>query len=1722
MADDLDQFHPAIVAADSANMEAGADSSLLDKATMFTGSAVVSGLASIYNTGANLLGADKFDVAQYLNDADEHWGNFYKENKGAIDTTGFIATSLIPGGIAVKGLQLAKAGTFVGPFARALGYASSRQQFYVAQGLKDLAQEGGTVYNLINKNALASMAWGTADQMLSVAAFETGIALTMKQSPLMEKDEWADVAKHIALTSLAFGGAAGAIESIAMNSIFKGAVKSIDEAMSPYRTLRIFKGQDIPLGDQAYGLAASILELPTVGRNVEFTYRLAGKTNNLELPTKDVLERTVSSTEKRGWDDFRLTINQMASGDAELGQQYADAILAKVQKAKESGADAEELRAIFGDHLQSVGKITRVPADAAETKDLFYVAERVELEKIPQIKTTEDLLKVVRSRAPTGADQSSKPYQLVGNSADLKIGIAGLKTEAPGNFPKYTSVADGFEDGADVVVLANGTLRVNPKSKNFRHVDDPITTPRSYFNTRTGAFTDVAFPTMADLATPTKALAMPSPNLVVAGGHSRTLKVFDEFNIADPKTTTIETSARYVFAHETQVVPSKIADTDIPFLERINQDGAGQFKDRILRSADGTERSVGDISDFSVWLQAQKALMLQTTLANATKGLDTVELASKMNVTPQWIQTMVQEGFAPRKLEEGFSIPLKDSLRPQNLEVRWDFEKALATVPAKGVNKKLDNVLIQNLSSDGLPQSAGNIVYGHLGWSYRVKIARQGLVNAFTSVMGAETAARFVDLDPEVATKIADQLGAGAGLLKFSNADYGDVLRLWSQYSGQQVNIIGKNAANDTLKYLQAGMIAIKDNPKAGAELGVLTTALRRTPEKFMFDPKDGMKLVNVEAVVKGEVNELTLKELEAAGRRATFILENKEVAQFLEDHTLRNGNRIDRMKVLMTARGWNYNYDPRVIYAPSVDTARYPFFAFIRKNPETLGGSSEVSMITARTDKELRELTGRVPDGYTVQFKENTEKYFKIKGDYDYALTLKEPTIDATLQRRGVLGDFFPEVRPENVLDDYINWHQRAEVSLVRRAVETRYAQTFEELRAIGKQYEEVGSSKFGGILKKFRSQIENPFEDYLKTALDISKRGEYTLLHEANEFAESLGKSAYRIFGVNQEKAMSGTVSWQEANRISERFGIAGPYRDAETLFQANLPEEKNLVREFVGKANMFLVNLTLRLDLANSLVNIISTPILLGTEMASIRSLVANDSALAGKLNELRSIALPDGSGMRIPSTTGLLATAIRNFWGEDKALLLKRYQDLGAIQTVLSQYHQMVEKFAYKPYAKVSELAARGTAAVELGAKLSANEWAEQFTRFVSADVMRQLTDPIVAAGKLSVAEQNAYISVFVNRVQGNYLSSQRPVLFQGVLGSAVSLFQTYQFNLLQQLFRHIENRDTRAIATLGGLQAGIYGLNGIPFFEAVNTHLVGNSNLNPEHKDVYSTAPQLVGKQLGDWMMYGTASAFPLFGSKAPSLYTRGDINPRHISIIPISPLDVPAVDGSIRFVKNLVNMGKKAFGGADLSSTLLEGLEHNSLSRPLAGIAQVLEGASTTSKGSLIAASNDLNLLATASRIAGAKPLDESLALNSLFRLNAYQAADQSRIEQLGEAVKTKLRGNQIPTPEELHTFQLEYAKSGGRIENYTKTLQRWSKDANVSVVNQLAQQHRSSYSKRLQEIMGGTTLQDYRNQRLRSGSSIVASGGEAANTSDTQVSGSTDVSNSQVASETQ
>lgn len=1705
----------AMYGADTTELQAGGTSFLQDVGDAFNyglGAAVISGLGSIYNTaasGANMLGAniEEIDTYKTLDNLDKNWSAYYEKNQNVIDVAGFIGTSLIPGTIAVKALNAARAGMAGNAVGRALGFARSRQVANLDAALAELATEGGSVFTRINKNKLAAMGWGLADQTLNAAAFETGVALTMKQSPLLADDSWWDIGKS-AMVGAAFGGIiGGGIDAIILNKDFRRAIQGLDATQRKYDYFPTYDKLAIDAGDRAFGIADSLLALPKAvvesDKFLDLSFHLASGTVTKKISTEKVLSEALNDTSRKGFIEFETALREL-SPNADVTSPFAYKILQDFRNQMASGKSSAMIRDDIGTQLwelKGLKAASESPKIAAD--DLFYFNKALTKEQIDSIQTLDDYRQLVASTTPFKDNAYSKPYVFIGDASARE---AAFKTAARITGDKETgflNLSDAWKAGKHVAIQSDGTIRVTDASPYWRRVEDPVYKAERYFNTRTGAITEDAVLTAADRMPGGKTLTI--GNDVVYGMDKSGKQIAYSMKTFNPDAGVEAITARHAWASKLRddQLPDTIDVTDFSLMDRLRQVNDFERLDLITLTSGGKE--LGTAAELSVkdTIRSAKLSEAQRRLADAHeagKSLDTRELALILNVEPKWLEqtvaTRFRDNLAGRleypggqtvNLEDGITAPLERYLSRETVIAEYarpqQFQELNAIDPKMTFQEK--RLLIQ----DSVNSTGGQFVTGELAWMYRVQESIRKTREAAAAVLGSEKTSQLMDLTQDAA-RLADSTGVGATTFGFSNADYGDVLRMWSQNTGKQTHLWVQEATNEVMDALNTTVAKLRNSPKDAAEVGVLTNLLRSSDQKFVWHPdgsnkwmdKTLLKFANDPAKLESAIQELA-----DAGKRPIVELGSEDAAQFFKTHTGLNRNRIGKRQVLANARGMTSNLDGDVIYAPPIDTTYFKHFAFVRGIDGKAFGDSEVQMIFGRDAAELSKRIASVDkNNFQVITKDETEKFFKAKGDYDFDLTINEPRINSELKRSGALSNFQPEVRPENILEDYIRWHQNQAGRLVRDAVETHYAQQISELRRLGSDYTELATSQFAGRASK--NSAINPYDDYVKTALDVSRRSEYTFLSQANEFVDALGTRAYQALQATFGDASKGIVSWQEANAISERYGIKGPYSGAADFFVANTPRDRNLVKEYVAKANMLLANFVLRFDFANSLMNVISTPLMLGTELASITNLAKTSPELLGKLSELTNIKIP-GQEAGVPGMGKLVGGAIKNFFGSDKEMLIARYRANGDIKDTVSQYHSMMDSLALR--ADFKTFSTGVDKAFEKVADLTANNWAEQFTRFVSADVMRQLTDPLVEAGKLTVKEQNAYISAFTNRVQGNYITSQRPIVFQGVLGSAVSLFQTYSFNLLQNLLRHVENGDKRALLTMGGLQTGLFGLNGTPLFEAVNTHLIGNAAINQGHHDAYSLAPQLLGKEVGDWLMYGTASAFPAWSDKVPALYTRGDINPRHMSILPLNPLQVPAVDASIRVVSNLMDVGSKLVQGANLGPTLLQGLEHNGVNRPLAGMAQLLAGQSTTSKGSLISASSDFSMITTASRLLGAKPMDEAVALNNMYRMNAYKAADRDRMEFLGEKVKSYLGKGQFPPDEVMDGFMKDYAAAGGRVENFNATLQRWARDANSSVVEKMRAKLKSSYGQRLNEIMGGEPLEDWANQQGNSEQSL-------------------------------
>ena len=240
-------------------------------------------------------------------------------------------------------------------------------------------------------------------------------------------------------------------------------------------------------------------------------------------------------------------------------------------------------------------------------------------------------------------------------------------------------------------------------------------------------------------------------------------------------------------------------------------------------------------------------------------------------------------------------------------------------------------------------------------------------------------------------------------------------------------------------------------------------------------------------------------------------------------------------------------------------------------------------------------------------------------------------------------------------------------------------------------------------------------------------------------------------------------------------------------------------------------------------------------------------------------------------------------------------------------------------------------------------------------------------------------------------------------------------------------------------------------------------------------------------------MYGAASNAPglLHPDLRVNLFTRGDINPRHVSVIPTSFSEIPLYGATTKFFGNLFSTAKSLnTEGVDVSTAILRGLEHNGLSRPLAGLAQTLQGLnnpdnasfSTSRKGSVVAV-NDLISLSNVARLVGGKPLDEAIALDTMYRYKKYDLKDNRRRQALGRAIKTTLYAGQDPTVEQITAFTKAYVEGGGKQENFNKWFMQLYSGANESQINTLQKGLDDPYTRSMQEIMGNEKLRDFTNQ---------------------------------------
>lgn len=483
----------------------------------------------------------------------------------------------------------------------------------------------------------------------------------------------------------------------------------------------------------------------------------------------------------------------------------------------------------------------------------------------------------------------------------------------------------------------------------------------------------------------------------------------------------------------------------------------------------------------------------------------------------------------------------------------------------------------------------------------------------------------------------------------------------------------------------------------------------------------------------------------------------------------------------------------------------------------------------------------------------------------------------------------------------------------------------------------------------------------------------------------------------------------------------GIPMPWKDFVDYASAKVPAFADLSQEHIAKANSILVTLNLRLaDLSHTAVTVMSAPLMMAAEL--------NVAKGAGPFYPAkymwRGIKMLTS---QLPEDKVALAEA--KLYGHTQ-------RQTAEVATLFEDLHINMPKWGKVEDNKIFKM------------MVKPSDWSEEWTRSWAYATGYQLAKDQAPGASRGAWEASALL--FTQRSMGNYLSRQRPTMFQGSFGAAIGLYQTFMLTMTQNIFRYIEANDRKALLTLAAGWQGMFGIQSLPLYQPLN-QFIGRAAEVPGN-DIDQAIYQQFGdvsdqsRSAAEYLLYGAPSA--LF--QVP-IQTRAALEPR----LPLS-----AQEGGVAFQPVLVNAAAQAIqatwrtgkelaqiGGAggtirDMGRAIGEGISSQYLWRPGARAAELLLGRSTDATGSTVATPAEVyEPWAILSRVAGSRPLKEQALRNLRYSARYYDAiGKEARRETIGALRSMVVDGT---SGEQVGSLFQKYMAKGGTVRGFNQAVQQ-------------------------------------------------------------------------------
>ena len=440
-------------------------------------------------------------------------------------------------------------------------------------------------------------------------------------------------------------------------------------------------------------------------------------------------------------------------------------------------------------------------------------------------------------------------------------------------------------------------------------------------------------------------------------------------------------------------------------------------------------------------------------------------------------------------------------------------------------------------------------------------------------------------------------------------------------------------------------------------------------------------------------------------------------------------------------------------------------------------------------------------------------------------------------------------------------------------------------------------------------------------------------------------------------------------------------------------------------INGGNAIAASLALRFgEIAQPLVNMMSLPILSISTIG--RSVKAANMSNAGDLVKANPLSVMMNGVRRAHSNLPENQAFLKMFKEEglldpilseaDEVMRLSRIGSGGVVGGVERLLDSSFVKIMSKP-SDVSETMVRKYAlmgGVELG---------------------RRLYGPAASQRQIAMFARD-----FMKQSIGNYSTAQRPMMFQGSLGAAAGLFQTYMLTYAQSMYRHVEIGDYKGLGKTMLAQAGIFGVGSLPGFQPISQAI--GEHFSDEHWDLVSGTYRALPDEMANLLIYGMPSNI------APDVHTRGDVNPR----VPGGVTTMVAPSMVAQALDTMFQAGK-ALSSVDANSgqAFMEALAMQSVSRPIARASELVTGIATTRQGNQVAGNEEVwSWQGITARVMSTRTLQESKTREAMHLNSYYGAIDNENRGAVLERLRTSIRAGNLGE-DEMDNLAYEYLRTG-------------------------------------------------------------------------------------------